>query len=128
MLLNLLKTFQNHGAKQFQMNKTPLVTIIMAVKDTAPYLAACIDSIINQTYQNWELIAVNDHSTDASPKILQEYAKKDARIRYYNSDRPKLIPTLQVAYSHTKGQLINRMDSDDKMPEYKIEVLVKEWQ
>ncbi|WP_025744045.1 glycosyltransferase family 2 protein [Aquimarina pacifica] len=109
------------------MKDQPLVTIIMAVKDTAPYLHDCLDSIIAQTYQNWELIAVNDHSSDASPQILQEYANKDPRIRFFNSDKPKLIPTLQVGYTHAKGTLINRMDSDDKMPDYKIQVLVDEW-
>ncbi|MEN8139179.1 MAG: glycosyltransferase [Bacteroidota bacterium] len=109
------------------MNNQPLVSIIMAVKDTAPYLHDCIDSIIDQTYQNWELIAVNDHSSDETPIILQEYANKDSRVRYYNSDKPKLIPTLQVAYAQAKGTLINRMDSDDKMPDYKLQVLVDEW-
>ena len=108
--------------------KQPLVTIIMAVKDTAPYLKDCLDSILAQTYQNWELIAVNDHSSDASPDILKAYSKKDERIRFFNSDRPKLIPTLQVGYAQTKGTLINRMDSDDKMPDYKLQVLVEEWQ
>ncbi len=109
------------------MNNQPLVSIIMAVKDTAPYLRDCMDSILNQTYQNWELLAVNDHSSDETPQILQEYANKDARIVFLNSDRPKLIPTLQIGYAHAKGMLINRMDSDDKMPDYKLEVLVNEW-
>ena len=110
------------------MSETPLVSIIMAVKDTAPYLHDCINSIIAQTYQNWELIAVNDHSSDDTPEILASFAAKDSRIRIYNSDKPLLIPTLQVAYRHVKGTLINRMDSDDKMPNYKIDVLVNEWQ
>ena len=110
------------------MSDQPLVSIIMAVKDTAPYLHDCIDSIINQTYQNWELIAVNDHSSDATPEILEFYAKKDARVRVFHSNKPRLIPTLQVGYAEAKGVLINRMDSDDKMPDYKIEVLVNEWQ
>ena len=109
------------------MTNQPLVTIIMAVKDTAPYLHDCLDSILAQTYQNWELIAVNDHSSDDSPKILQEYAAKDSRVRFFNSVKPKLIPTLQVGYAETKGTLINRMDSDDTMPDYKIQVLVEEW-
>ncbi|WP_062061747.1 glycosyltransferase family 2 protein [Aquimarina longa] len=109
------------------MTDQPLVTIIMAVKDTAPYLRDCLDSILGQTYQNWELIAVNDHSSDASPQILQEYAIKDSRVRFFNSDKPKLIPTLQVGYAQTRGMLINRMDSDDKMPDYKLQVLVQEW-
>lgn len=109
------------------MTESPLVSIIMAVKDTAPYLHECIDSIIAQTYENWELIAVNDHSSDATPQILKKYSEQDPRIRYYDSDQPKLIPTLQVAYAQVRGELINRMDSDDRMPHDKIEVLVNEW-
>ncbi|WP_245907042.1 glycosyltransferase family 2 protein [Reichenbachiella versicolor] len=99
----------------------------MATKDTAPYLSACLDSILNQTYQNWELLAVNDHSSDDTPQILAEYAKIDSRIKYYDSTAPKLIPTLQFAYARCTGELINRMDSDDKMPEYKLQVMYEEW-
>ncbi|MEO9869740.1 glycosyltransferase family 2 protein [Ekhidna sp.] len=108
--------------------KQPLVSIIMAVKDTAPYLPTCLDSILTQTYKNWELIAINDHSSDQTPEILKAYAEKDARIRVFHSQRHKLIPTLKEGYSHVKGELINRMDSDDKMPHDKLEVLVREWQ
>lgn len=99
----------------------------MAVKDTEPYLPACLDSIIVQTYTNWELIAVNDHSTDRTPEILNEYAAKDSRIRVFHSQRHKLIPTLKEGYQHVQGELLNRMDSDDKMPQDKLEVLVTEW-
>ena len=105
----------------------PLVSIVMAAKDTAPYLRDCLDSILAQTYNNWELIAVNDHSSDETPQILTTYAEKDPRIRVFNSDQPKLIPSLQVGYREVKGTLINRMDSDDKMPDYKLEVMVNEW-
>lgn len=109
------------------MDKKPLVSIIMAVKDTAPYLPECLDSIVNQTYTNWELLAVNDHSSDETPEILKAYSEKYSRIRFLNSDKPRLIPTLQVGYAAAKGDLINRMDSDDRMPLDKIEVLVNEW-
>jgi len=107
--------------------KKPLVSIIMAVKDTEPYLPACLDSILAQTYQNWELIAVNDHSSDRTPEILADYASRDNRIHVFHSDRPKLIPTLKYAWRQVRGELINRMDSDDKMPPDKLEVLVREW-
>lgn len=105
-----------------------LVSVVMAVKDTEPYLSECLDSVLAQTYLHWELVAVNDHSSDRSPEILQAYAARDARIRVYDSDRPSLIPTLQVAYQHCRGTLINRMDSDDKMPYDKLQVLVDTWQ
>ncbi|MDG1260664.1 MAG: glycosyltransferase family 2 protein [Flavobacteriales bacterium] len=103
------------------------VSIIMAVKDTATYLPSCLDSIIDQSYQDWELIAVNDHSTDDSLRILEEYAQKDSRIKVFSSQRAKLIPTLKEGYPHCEGPLINRMDSDDKMPSYKLEEMVGEW-
>jgi glycosyltransferase involved in cell wall biosynthesis len=109
-------------------DNSPLVSIIMAVKDTEPYLPACLDSIIAQTYAHWELIAVNDHSSDNTPQILAAYAEKDKRIKVYHSTRHLLIPALQEAYKHAKGTLLNRMDSDDKMPDYKIELLVSEWE
>lgn len=109
-------------------DSNPLVSIIMAIKDTEPYLPDCLDSIRAQTYSNWELIAVNDHSTDRTPEILEAYAKEDQRIRVFHSNRHKLIPTLKYGYPHCRGMLINRMDSDDKMPDYKLQVLVEEWQ
>lgn len=99
----------------------------MAAKDTAPYLHDCLNSILAQTYTNWELIVANDHSTDETPQILEEYAAKDNRIRVINSERHLLIPTLKEAYKLCRGTLINRMDSDDKMPDYKLELLVTEW-
>lgn len=105
----------------------PLISIIMAAKDTAPYLPDCLDSILAQTYTNWELIAINDHSTDATPQILADYAQRDARIRVFHSERHKLIPTLKHGYPHIKGKLVNRMDSDDRMPPYKLQVLYDEW-
>jgi len=99
----------------------------MAAKDTAIYLEECLDSIIGQTYKNWELIAVNDHSTDDTREILDSYAEKDDRIRVFESSGYRLIPALQEGYRHATGELINRMDSDDRMPLDKIETLVSEW-
>lgn len=99
----------------------------MAVKDTALYLRDCLDSVLAQTYPHWELIAVNDNSSDSSPEILQEYAEKDDRVRVFDSDRPRLIRTLQAGYAQAKGDLINRMDSDDRMPSYKLQMLVEHW-
>lgn len=109
------------------MMDNPLVSIIMAARNTEPYLHDCLDSVLAQTYSNWELIAINDHSEDRTPQIFEEYAAKDDRVRVFHSDRPKLIPTLKYGYRFAKGDLINRMDSDDKMPHDKLEVLVNEW-
>lgn len=109
------------------MDQQPLVSIIMAAKNTAPYLPKCMDSILRQTYKNWELIAINDHSSDRTPDIFNWYAEKDDRIKIVHSRRQKLIPALKEGYAQAKGELINRMDSDDYMPDDKLEVLVNEW-
>ena len=99
----------------------------MAVKDTAVYLEECLESILRQSYTNWELIAVNDHSTDDSLEILNQYAARDKRIRVWQNEGTKLIPALQTGLKNVTGRLINRMDSDDIMPDYKIKLLVTEW-
>ena len=99
----------------------------MAVQNEERYLKRCLESIIAQTWGNWELIAVNDHSTDNTMDILKEYTRKENRIKAYEGKRHKLIPILQEAYARCTGTLINRMDADDYMPDYKLEVLVREW-
>lgn len=99
----------------------------MAARDTSQYIAACLESIIAQTYTHWELIAVNDHSIDDTPEIIADFAARDPRIKLIHSKREKLIPALKEGYVHRNGILINRMDSDDLMPADKLEVLVQEW-
>ena len=77
------------------MESRPLISIIMAVKDTGPYLIECLDSILLQTYENWELIAVNDHSSDDSWERLIEYSQRDKRIRIFQSTGQRLNSALK---------------------------------
>ncbi len=67
--------------KNKPMDKRPLISILMPVYNAAPFLEACLDSIVEQSSKDWELIAVNDQSTDTSLEILNKYASKDKRIR-----------------------------------------------
>ncbi len=95
----------------------------MAVKDYERYLPDCLESILAQTCTDWELLAVNDHSTDTTPQILRAFAKRDPRIRPLDNEGSGLIPALRTAFRHSRGSFLTRMDADDLMPPQKLEKL-----
>ena len=101
------------------------VSIIIPFKNTAHFLPECLDSIVNQTYREWEVLAVNDHSTDKSFELLTSYSQKDDRIKVFQNTGNGIIPALQTAYAHSSGQFVTRMDSDDIMEPHRLEVMVK---
>ena len=82
-----------------------------------------LDSILQQTETAWELIAVDDFSTDDSFSILENAAKKDTRIQVYKNTSKGIIPALRLAFSKTQGTYITRMDADDLMEKNKLELL-----
>jgi glycosyltransferase involved in cell wall biosynthesis len=95
-------------------NNIPLISVIMPVYNAGDYLVEAIESIRKQTYTNWELICVNDGSTDNSWKILKQYRKKDSRIRIYRFPKNKgLAYALNTAIKKVKGDYVARMDADD---------------
>jgi len=93
----------------------------MPIKNAAPYLRDCLDSILVQSHVNWELIAVNDHSTDDSEQILKEYASFDSRVIPFRNRGDGIIKALRLALSFSDGDLITRMDADDIMHPRKLE-------
>lgn len=102
-----------------------LVSIIMPVKNAAQYLGDCLESILKQSYQDWELIAVDDHSSDTSKNILIEYARKDQRINMLDTAGNGIIDALKTAFKYAKGIYLTRMDADDIMPDDRLEKMVK---
>ncbi len=89
----------------------PRVSVIMPVYNAAPYLRASLESILNQDYEDIELIAVNDGSSDASGEILNSY--KDPRIRVIHQSNAGVANALNVALGHARGEYIARQDADD---------------
>ncbi len=85
----------------------------MPVKNTARFLKECINSILNQTFTDWELLAVDDHSTDDSLAILKSFAEIDERISVVENEDVGIIGALQTGYQMAKRRFITRMDSDD---------------
>ncbi len=101
-----------------------LVSILIPVKNTEKFLEECLDSILKQEYENWEVLAIDDSSSDSSLAILKSYAKKNTKIKVYSNSGTGIIDALRLAYAKSNGNLITRMDSDDIMPSNKLSVMV----
>ena len=105
------------------MTKQPLVTVLMPCYNAMPFLTEALDSIVNQTYPNLEILCINDGSTDNSGEILNAYAQKDDRIRViHNEENIKLIRSLNNGIDLAKGEYIARMDADDISELNRIEI------
>lgn len=94
-------------------NNSTLLSILMPVRNEAFYLPAALKSISNQSFKNWELIAIDDGSTDETPTILNVAASQDTRIKIIHPKTRGLVNALNTGFSVCKAPLIARMDADD---------------
>lgn len=92
----------------------------MPFRNTSEFLEACIHSVLSQTYANWELIAIDDHSTDNSLQVVEDFTKSDQRIKVVANTGKGIIPALREAFRRSSGEYITRMDSDDIMKPNKL--------
>ena len=90
-----------------------LISVIMPVYNTGIFLSEAIESILQQTYKNFEFIIINDGSTDSSRSIINKFAKRDSRIVVINQKNKGIVDSLNTAIGKAKGKYIARMDSDD---------------
>ncbi|UCZ56946.1 glycosyltransferase [Desulfurispirillum indicum] len=94
--------------------ESPLVSIVMPVYNALPWLSEAIESMLSQSYDNFEFIIVDDGSSDGSREVLEQYAAKDQRIRLVFHDENKGVPTaLNNGVKLSSGKYIARMDADD---------------
>lgn len=94
--------------------KQPLVSVIIPVYNANGFLPAALESVLNQTYKDFEIIAIDDGSGDDSYKILKDYAKRDSRLRVFRNRRNLNISnTLNRGIKLARGRYIARMDADD---------------
>ena len=91
----------------------PLVSIIMSVYNGGEYVGEAIESILNQTFENFEFIIINDGSTDNSLDILEKYRQKDKRIKIITQDNKGLTKSLNIGIKSSTGKYIARQDADD---------------
>ncbi|XME03216.1 glycosyltransferase family 2 protein [Lachnospiraceae bacterium C1.1] len=102
-----------------------LVSVIIPVYNAEKYLTKCLNSIIGQTYENIEIILINDGSTDSTGEICSRFAAKDSRIRYIEQENAGQSITRNRGIGLSKGRYIYFMDSDDHLDDGYIEFAVK---
>ena len=98
-------------------------SIIVPVYNTEKYVGACIESVLNQVYQDFELILVDDGSTDRSGDICEEYAAQDSRIKVFHKSNSGQLDARCYGIMQSSGQFIVFLDSDDLLSSSALDVL-----
>ncbi len=104
---------------------TPIVSIVLPCYNGAGFLAQSIDSVVGQTFSDWEMILVNDCSTDNSLEIMQRYADDDSRIRIINNERNLKLPgALNRGFQEARGKYLTWTSHDNRMAPTMLEEFV----
>ncbi|EEY84553.1 glycosyltransferase family 2 protein [Parabacteroides distasonis] len=100
-----------------------LISIITPCYNAVPFIAQTIESVLAQTYPYWEMLIVDDCSTDRSAEIIQTYVKRDSRIKYFKTDHPSGSPSLprNIGLKQAQGEYVAFLDSDDAWLPVKLE-------
>ena len=104
--------------------RKPLVSVIVPVYNVYSYLRDCVKSVQAQSYQNWELLLVDDGSTDGSGKLCDELAAEDGRIQVFHKPNGGLSDARNHGMHHARGEYFCFLDSDDFLEKKAVERLV----
>ena len=102
----------------------PLISVIVPIYNVEKYLARCVDSIVNQTYKNLEIILVDDGSPDRCPQMCDDYAEKDSRIKVVHKKNGGLSDARNAGMAVATGEYISFIDSDDWIETSMFELLI----
>lgn len=108
-----------------EKSHNPLVSVVMPSYNSEAFIKESIESVINQTFKDWELLIVDGHSKDATQKIIQSYAETDGRIKLLSDEGKGIGPALHQGCLAARGRYIARLDSDDIAYPNRFEVQVK---
>lgn len=106
------------------MSAGPLVSVIVPVYNVRPYLRECVESVSGQTYQNLEIVVVDDGSTDGSGELCDELGRADARVVVFHKENGGLSDARNYGLRHSHGEWISFVDSDDYVAPVFIEALL----
>ena len=99
------------------MNNNPKISIIVPVYNVEQYLRRCIDSILNQSFADFELLLIDDGSKDKSGAICDEYAAKDSRIRVFHKENGGVSSARNIGLENARGEWLSFIDGDDVITE-----------
>ncbi len=102
----------------------PEISAAMPVYNGARWLAEAVDSVIGQSYSNFELLVVDDGSTDETPRLLDNYANRDKRIRVFRQSHSGLVAALNRCLAEARGSLFARLDADDRVSAKRFEAQI----
>ena len=105
----------------------PKISIIIPVYNAEKYVGACIESLLAQSFSDFECILVNDGSTDGSSAVCREYAKKDPRVIHIDQENQGVCGARNTGLDAARGETITFVDSDDWMDENGLEILYNEY-
>ena len=100
-----------------------LISVIIPVYNTESYIGICLESLVKQTYTNFEVLMIDDGSTDNSGKICQEYTESDSRFHYYRKEKGGVSSARNLGIEYSRGDYLTFVDSDDWVEEDYLEVL-----
>jgi glycosyltransferase involved in cell wall biosynthesis len=102
--------------------KKSLVSVVMSAYNAENFIADSIRSILDQTYDNWKLIIINDCSSDNTSQIIERFSDNDSRIKLiYNNENLGLTRSLNICLKHAEGEFIARLDADDTSEPLRLE-------
>lgn len=99
---------------------TPFVSVIIPVYNAEKFLRECLDSVVNQTLREIEIICVDDGSTDSSPAVLAEYAARDSRVRVLTQENSGVGPARNAGIRAARGEFVAFLDPDDLLPDASV--------
>ncbi len=103
--------------KELTYMKEELISVVVPIYNVEKYLRLCLDSLLMQTYTNFEVLMINDGSSDGSSNICKEYLTKDRRFQYFEKENGGSSDTRNYGVEHSKGEYITFVDSDDWLKE-----------
>lgn len=107
-----------------QDKKYPLLSILVPCYNVEKYVTQCLESILEQTYSNIEIICIDDGSTDSTPLILQNFSKRDSRIKIITKQNTGYGHSMNIGLEYAKGEFIGIVESDDFVSQSMFEKLM----